>query len=105
LGSCFARGAKAVTLNHVGLWEVKTKPPIKGKAPSPSISLDDLDSQVPFSAPSFYANPIYPADYNRISNPRWVTPMVIVSAIFLLFSGHQECFDMISNYSIGNPDF
>jgi hypothetical protein len=28
-----------------------------------------------------------------------------VSAIYLLFSGHQECFDMISNYSIGNPDF
>jgi len=30
---------------------------------------------------------------------------VRISAIDVFFSGYRECFDMISNYSIGNPDF
>jgi len=30
---------------------------------------------------------------------------VSISAIDVLFSGHREFFDMISNYSIGIPDF
>jgi hypothetical protein len=47
-------------------------------------------------------------DYNRISKPRWVTPMVTVSAIDLLFSDHQKSLDLIFIYlpglviSIGN---
>ena len=72
-------------LKHLGLWELKVRPPPKLKAPSVTISIDDSDSQVPFSIPSFYPDPIYPTDYNRISKPRWVTPGVGVSAIDVAF--------------------
>ena len=41
-------------LMHLCLWEVK--------APSVTISIDDSDSKVPFSAPSFYPDPDYPMD-------------------------------------------
>ena len=37
-------------LNHLGLWDLKVRPPPKEKAPSVTISIDDSDSQVPFSA-------------------------------------------------------
>jgi len=40
-------------LKHLGLREVKARPPPKEKAPSSSISMNDSDSQVPFSTPSF----------------------------------------------------
>jgi hypothetical protein len=72
-------------LKHLGLWDLKVSPPPKVKAPSATISIDDSDSQVPFFAPPFYPDPIYLTDYNRISKPRWVTPMVTVSVIYLLF--------------------
>ena len=72
-------------LKHLGLWDLKVRPPPKVKAPSVTISIDDSDSQVPFSAPPFYPDPDYPMDYNRISKPRWVTPMVTVSAMDLAF--------------------
>jgi hypothetical protein len=49
-------------VEHLGLWEVKVRPPPKVKAPSVSISIDYSDSQVPFSAPSFYPDPEYPMD-------------------------------------------
>ena len=49
-------------LKHLNLWEVKARPPPKVKVPSSSISIDDSDSQVPFSAPSFYPDPDYPMD-------------------------------------------
>ncbi len=54
--------------------------------PSLSIFTDDSDSRVPFSAPSFYPDLDSPMDYNTISKPRWVTPMVTVSAIYGLVS-------------------
>jgi hypothetical protein len=49
-------------LTHLGLWEVKARPPPKPKVLTPSISIDASDSQVPFSAPSFYPDPDYPMD-------------------------------------------
>jgi hypothetical protein len=47
---------------HLGLWDLKVRPPPKVKAPSVTIPIDDSDSQVPFSAPSFYPDPDYPMD-------------------------------------------
>jgi len=49
-------------LRHLGLWEVKVRPPPKVKVPSLSISIDYSDSQIPFSGPSFYPDPEYPVD-------------------------------------------
>ena len=49
-------------LKHLGLWDLKVRPPPKAKAPSVTISIDDSDSQVPFSAPPFYPDPEYPVD-------------------------------------------
>jgi hypothetical protein len=57
-------------LKHLALWDLKVRPPPKAKAPSARISIDDSDSQVPFSAPPFYPYPISPTDYNRILKPR-----------------------------------
>ena len=47
-------------LKHLGLWDLKARPPPKAKAPSLTISIDDSDSQVPFSTPPFYPDPDYP---------------------------------------------
>ena len=77
-------------LKHLGLWEIKVRPPPKVKTPSLTISIDDSDSQVPFYTPSFYLDPDYAMDYNRISKPRWVTPMVMVSAILGAFFSCQK---------------
>jgi len=49
-------------LKHLGLWDLKVRSPPKVKLPSVTISIDDSDSQVPFSSPSFYPDPIYPND-------------------------------------------
>jgi len=49
-------------LKHLGLWDLKVRSPPKVKLPSVTISIDDSDSQVPFSAPPFYPDPIYPND-------------------------------------------
>jgi hypothetical protein len=72
-------------LKHLGLWNLKVRPPPKVKASSVTISFDYSDSQVPFSTFSFYPDPIYPMDCNRISKSRGVAPMVTVSAIDLAF--------------------
>ena len=68
-------------LKHLALWDLKVRPPPKVKEPSVRISIDDSDSQVSFSGSSFYSDPDGPMVYNRISKPRWVTPMVMVSAM------------------------
>jgi len=47
-------------LKHLGLWDIMVRPPPKVKAPSLTISIDDSDSQVPFSTPPFYPDPDYP---------------------------------------------
>ena len=65
-------------LKRLSLWEVKVRPPPKVKAPSSSISIDDSDSQVPFSASSFYMDPEYPMESYRISKLRGVIPMVAI---------------------------
>ena len=49
-------------LKHLGLWDLKGSPPPEVKAPSVTISIHASDSQVPFSAPPFYADPDYPMD-------------------------------------------
>jgi hypothetical protein len=47
-------------LKHLGLWDLKFSPPPKVKAPPVTVSIDDSDSQVPFSTPPFYPDPDYP---------------------------------------------
>jgi hypothetical protein len=56
-------------LKHLGLWDLNVRPTPKAKGPSVTISIDDSNSQVPFSVTSFYSDPDYPMDSNRISNP------------------------------------
>jgi hypothetical protein len=46
---------------------------------------DGSDSQVPFSAPPFSSDSDYPMDSCRISKPRRVSLMVMISTIYLLF--------------------
>jgi hypothetical protein len=48
-------------LKHLGLWDLKARPPLKVKAPSPTVYLDDSESQ-DLSSDSFYAHPDYPMD-------------------------------------------
>jgi len=48
-------------LRHLGLREAKVRPPPKVKAPSPTIYLDNSESQI-LSPDSFYAHPDYPMD-------------------------------------------
>ena len=50
-------------LKHLGLWEAKARPPPKVKAPSPTIYLDDSESQIFLSPDSFYGHPDYPMDF------------------------------------------
>lgn len=88
-------------LKHLGLWDLKARPPPNVKAPSVTISIDDSDSQVPFSAPPFYPDPDYPMDSYRISKPRGAAPMVTVSAIDVLFSDYRKCLDLIFIYLPG----
>jgi hypothetical protein len=94
-------------LKHLGLWEVKARPPPKVKAPSVTIYLDDSESQV-LSPDSFNVQPDYPMDSNGISKPHRATSLVTISAIDVLFSDHPKCLDLIFIYlsdlmfSIGN---
>jgi len=48
-------------LKHLGLWEVKARPPPKVTVPSETIYLDDSESQI-LSSDSFYVHPDYPMD-------------------------------------------
>jgi hypothetical protein len=45
-------------LKHLGLWDLNVRP--LPKVPSVTICIDDSDSQVSFSAPSFYPDPEHP---------------------------------------------
>ena len=75
-------------LKHVGLWDLKVRPPPKVKVPFIATPTDDSDCQIPFSTLPFYPDPeypIYPTNYNGISKPRSVTPMVTVSAMNVAF--------------------
>jgi hypothetical protein len=48
-------------LEHLGLWEMKARPPPKPKASLGTMHFDYSDSQIP-SFESFYADPDYPMD-------------------------------------------
>ena len=58
-------------LKHLGLWDLKVRPPPKVKAPSVTISIDNSDSQIPFSALPFYPDPNYPMDSTGFQNRPW----------------------------------
>ena len=52
-------------LKHLGLWEVKPRPPprmAKWQPLSTEPHIDYSDSQVPPSDNEFYVDPVYPAD-------------------------------------------
>ena len=48
-------------LKHLGLWEVKARPPPKVTVPSETIYLDDSESQI-LPSDSSYVHPDYPMD-------------------------------------------
>jgi hypothetical protein len=48
-------------LKHLGLWDMKARPPPRVKASPVKIQMDDSDSQIS-SSDSFYADPDYPMD-------------------------------------------
>jgi hypothetical protein len=48
-------------LKHLGLWEMKARPPPKPKASLVTMHFDYSNSQILF-ADSFYTNPDYPMD-------------------------------------------
>jgi hypothetical protein len=75
-------------LKHLGLWNLKVRPPPKVKVPFITMPTDDSDCQISFSTLPFYPDPeypIYPTNYNGISKLRSVTPVVTASAIFVGF--------------------
>jgi hypothetical protein len=55
-------------LKHLGLWELKVRPPPKAKGPSVRISIDGSDSQVPFSTTPLCPDPDYPMDSTGFQN-------------------------------------
>jgi hypothetical protein len=83
---------------ELSLWNLKVRPPPKVKLPSVTISIDDSDFQIPFSAPPFYADPNYPIDLYRISKPRGDITKVTITAIYLLFPILQKSHDLIFIY-------
>jgi hypothetical protein len=86
-------------LKHLGLWNLKIRPPPKVKAPSTAISIDDSDSQGLFSTPTFHPDPEYSVDSYRISTRRPGTLMISISAIYLLFPGTPKNYEMVFIYS------
>jgi hypothetical protein len=53
-------------LKHLGLWEVKARPPPKTNASPKGVHIDYSDSQVPTSDEYLYTDPDYPIEvYDR----------------------------------------
>jgi hypothetical protein len=50
------------TLKCLEAWEIKARSLLRAKTSSVAIYVDDSDSQVPFSVPSFYPDPEYLVD-------------------------------------------
>ena len=52
-------------LKHLGLWEIKTRPPPRSNAPpkAPEYYIDCTDSQLPVSDKWLYVDPEYPETY------------------------------------------
>ncbi len=65
-------------LKHLGLWHLKVRPQLKVKGSSITISIDDSDSQVPFSALPFYPDPDYPMDCYRSIKPHRIATMIAI---------------------------
>ncbi len=49
-------------LKHLGLWDVKQRPPSKANAPSPTVHIDYSDSQVSPCEDYLYTDPDYPIE-------------------------------------------
>jgi len=49
-------------LKHLGLWEVKARPPPKTSAPQPNVHIDKSDSQVPPYEDYLFHDPEYPIE-------------------------------------------
>lgn len=49
-------------LKHLGLWEVKPRPPPKAKLPPQKVHIDYSDSQVPPCEDDLYYDPDYPIE-------------------------------------------
>jgi hypothetical protein len=49
-------------LKHLGLWEVKARPPPKTNAPSSNINIDYSSSQIPISEEHLFHDPEYPIE-------------------------------------------
>jgi hypothetical protein len=47
-------------LKHLGLWEMKSRPPPKSNAPPPNVHIDYSDSQVSTSEDYLYVDAEYP---------------------------------------------
>ena len=86
-------------LKDLELWEMKARLPPEVEVPSITISIDDSDFQIPFSAPPFYPAPDYAMDSYRISEPKGLTPMIAISAMNHVFPTPQKSEDLISIYS------
>jgi hypothetical protein len=49
-------------LKHLGLWDLKSKPPPRANAPPVHIHLDYSDSQIPPCEDQLYKDPEYPIE-------------------------------------------
>jgi hypothetical protein len=49
-------------LKHLGLWEVKARPPPRANAPPPDVHIDYSDSQVPPCEDHLFHDPEYPIE-------------------------------------------
>jgi hypothetical protein len=49
-------------LKHLGLWELKARPPPRTNAPPSNIHIDSSNSQIPPSEDYLYCDPDYPIE-------------------------------------------
>ena len=49
-------------LKHLGLWEMKARPPPKTNAPALNVHIDYSDSQAPPSEDNLFHDPEYPIE-------------------------------------------
>ena len=49
-------------LKHLGLWEMKARPPPKANMPQPNVHIDYSDSQAPPCEDYLYCDPDYPIE-------------------------------------------
>lgn len=75
-------------IKHLDLLDLEVKPPPMVEASPATISIDDSDSQVPFSAPPFYPDPEHPRVHTgfqiRSGCPRWLRFLLSIRYFALL---------------------